>query len=178
MKNTLKPENHLVRKESRWFALYTRYKREKQVLQRLSEQGVEAYLPLRRNTRQYGKRIRHSDIPLLSCYIFTKITLKEYVRVLQTPDVVDFVKFSNNLIAIPEREIQLLRRVVDGVPELEIEPYSYQVGDKVIIASGPLTGIRGTLVERKDKKNFIVELHNIGYSLLLHVAPSMLKKAS
>lgn len=176
MTTTLEPEVHLVAKEARWFALYTRYKREKQVFLRLNEQSINAYLPLRKVTRRYGNRVRHAELPLLPCYIFTKITTKEYVKVLQTQDVVDFVKFSNNLIAIPEREIEVLQRVVEGTQDMEVEPSSYQVGDKVEIVGGQMTGIQGILVKREGKKNFLVELNNIGYSLLLHVPTAALRK--
>jgi len=168
----------LVLHEPRWFAVYTKFKREKQILRRLQEKGVTAYLPLQKLTRQYGNRIRHVELPLISCYIFTKITLKEHVTVLRTEDVVDFVKFSNTMIAIPEREIQLLRQVVDGGYEVEVERPAYQTGDKVEIVGGSLTGTTGTFVKRKGKKNFVVDLEGIGYALRIAVPPELLKKVS
>ena len=168
--------SQLVRDEPRWFALYTRFKREKQILTRLQEKGVKAYLPLQKLTRRYGNRIRHVELPLISCYIFTRITLQEYVTVLRTEDVVDFVRFSNAMIAIPEREIQLLQQVVDGGYEVEVEPAAYQTGDKVEIIGGSLTGTTGTFVERRDKKNFVVDLTGIGYALRIAVPPELIRK--
>jgi len=176
MNATKASRSQLVLRESRWFALYTRYKREKLVHQRLKEKGVNAYLPLQKLTRRYGNRVRHVELPLISCYVFTKITLKEYVSVLQTEDVVDFVKFSNDMIAIPEKEIDLLQRIVEGGYDVEVESSAYQVGDRVEIVGGHLTGTKGILVERKDKKNFLVELDEIGYSLRMSVAPNLLRR--
>ncbi|NBC07472.1 MAG: UpxY family transcription antiterminator [Bacteroidetes bacterium] len=168
--------SQLVRDEPRWFALYTRFKREKQILSRLQEKGVKAYLPLQKLTRRYGNRIRHVELPLISCYIFTKITLQEYVTVLRTENVVDFVKFSNTMIAIPEREIRLLQQVVDGGYEVEVQPAAYQAGDKVEIVGGSLTGTTGTFVKRRDKKNFVVDLSGIGYALRIAVPPELIRK--
>ena len=96
--------NHLEEVESKWFAVYTRFKQEKMVQKRLREKGIETYLPLTRKFRKYDKRLLHFDVPLISCYVFTKITRKEYVPVLETEGVVKFIKFAENLISIPEDE--------------------------------------------------------------------------
>lgn len=171
-------ENHLDEVEPRWFAVYTKYKREKVVQKRLCEQGIQTYLPLQRFTRRYERKVSTVELPLISCYIFTRITKKSYTRVLNTADVLHFVKFSQNLISIPEREIQLLQRVVGQGFELEIEPKHYQVGDEMEIVGGSLAGIRGVLAEKGKKKNFLLELSGIGYTLRMEVDPTLLKRVT
>lgn len=169
-------ENHLHPEESRWFAVYTRFKREKQVLARLEEQGIEVYLPLQEFTRRYTRKVRKVQIPLINCYLFVRITKKEYVPVLEDPDVVHFVRFSKNLIAIPEEEINILRRVVGEGIELESEPLRLVEGDAVEIVGGQLTGLRGVLVGKQNEKNLLIELNHIGYALRLHVASEYLRR--
>jgi transcription antitermination factor NusG len=173
-----KNENHLDEVEPRWFAVYTKYKREKSVQKRLHEQGIQTYLPLQRLTRRYERKIRTVELPLISCYVFARITKKSYTRVLGTADVLHFVKFSQNLIAIPEREIQLLQRVAKEGIELDIEPKGYQLGDEVEITSGNLMGVRGILVGKEKKKNFLLELNHIGYALRMEVDPTLLRKVT
>ncbi|MCB0583044.1 MAG: UpxY family transcription antiterminator [Phaeodactylibacter sp.] len=168
--------NQLDQREARWFAVYTKYKREKLILQRLREKDIHAYLPIQKLVRRYKRKVREVELPLISCYIFTKITTKDYVPVLETEDVVSFVKFSRNLIAIPEAEMQLMQRIVDGGSEIEADPSAYEVGDAVEIIGGNLTGIKGILVEQQNKKNFLVELDNIGYTLRMYVNPALLRK--
>lgn len=176
--NTLKlNENHLDDFEPRWFAVYTRYKREKLVQKRLQEQGVHAYLPLHHLTRRYERKVKTVELPLISCYIFTRITKKQYVPVLNTADVLHFVKFSQNLIAIPDREIRLLQRITGERIEVEAEPKSLVVGEEVEIVGGSLAGVQGILMQKDQRKNFVVELTSIGYSLRIYVEPGMLKKA-
>ena len=172
-----KYENHLDPRESKWFAVYTRFKREKLVTRQLEEKGITVYLPLQHLTRHYTRKKKKVSLPLISCYLFTKITQPEYIRVLETNDVVKFVQFSRNLISIPEQEIQLLKRICGEQIEVEVEPVSYHVGDKVEIVGGNLTGLRGTLL-RTGKKNFLVELAHIGYSLRMEVDPALLHKVS
>ncbi len=171
------PKLNLHSAEARWFAVYTRFQREKLIHKRLKEKGIHSYLPLLKLTRHYTRKIRTVELPLISCYIFVCITKKEYVSVLQTPDVVDFVKFSNQLIAIPEYEIRLMRRVVEEGAEVETESLKYCPGDRVEIISGQLAGIEGILLNKDGKKNFLIELNQIGYSLRINVDPSMIRKA-
>jgi len=169
-------ENHLHPDEFRWFAVYTRFKREKQVQIRLEEKGITTYLPLQEFTRRYTRKVRQVKIPLISCYLFVRITRREYVRVLEDADVVQFVRFGKNLIAIPEEEINVLRRVVGEQIEVEAEPIELAEGDEVEIIGGQLTGLRGKLVARKNEKNLLIELDHIGYALRLQVPPEFLRR--
>ena len=43
MKNNPQPENHLHQTQSRWFAVYTRFKREKMVTRELTQKGIEVF---------------------------------------------------------------------------------------------------------------------------------------
>ena len=167
-------ENHLDEQEARWFAVYTKYKREKQVFKRLTEQGIETYLPLQKFTRRWTRKVREVELPLISCYIFVKIQKKDYIKVLETPDTVQFVKFSKNLLSIPDAEIEILRRVVGENLALDAEPKSYQVGDEVEVIGGNLTGLKGKLIKKDNEKNFLIELDNLGYSLRMYIDPTLL----
>ena len=169
-------ENHLDAREARWFAVYARYTREKLVARRLQEKGIECYLPLQRLTRYYTRKVKHVELPLISGYLFTRITKPQYVPVLETPDVVQFVRFSRNLISIPESEIDIIRRVVGENVEVSAEPNRFQPGDEVEIIGGQLTGLKGILLERRSDKNFLIELESLGYSLLMQVDPALLRR--
>lgn len=168
--------NQLDEQEARWFAVYTRFRREKQVLKYLSERGIQAYLPIQSFTRRYTRKIKHVQLPLINCYIFTKITKQEYVPVLETPDVVNFVRFAKDLIAIPDAEMNVMKRVVGEGIEIDAQPGSYQLGDEVEIVGGNLTGLKGWLVETASEKNFVIELENLGYTLRMSLDPTLLLK--
>lgn len=169
-------ENHLDENEARWFAIYTRYKREKLVAQRLRQKGIEVYLPLQKFTRRYVRKVKKVELPLINCYLFTKIVKKEYVPVLETQDVVKFIRFSKNLISIPESEIQVIQRVVGEAIEVEVSPVGYQPGDEVEIIAGQLTGLKGKLLKKESEKNFLIELESLGYQMRMKVDPSLLQR--
>ena len=42
--------------EEKWYAIYTRPRAEKQVYQRLTESGIETYLPMQKTIRQWSDR--------------------------------------------------------------------------------------------------------------------------
>ena len=158
--------------------MYTQYKREKLVTKSLTKQGITAYLPLRKFTRHYTRKTKRVELPLISCYVFVKIVKSEYIRVLQTEYVLAFVKFSKNLISIPEAEIELMRRVIGESDLLDVQKNIYNIGDKVEIVGGELTGLKGTLTEVDGKKRMIIALENLGYALHIQVAPELLHKTN
>jgi transcription antitermination factor NusG len=131
---------HLDNIEKKWFAIYTRYKREKIVRKQLTEKGVEAYLPLSTHKRVYTRKIKIIELPLISCYVFVKITQSEYLTVASTQDVVKFVKFSHELLAIPEREIKILKAITGQKIEIEAVALKPEIGDDIEICFGSLYG--------------------------------------
>ena len=169
-------ENHLSNTEAKWFAVYTKSKCEKKALENLCRKGIEAYVPLLKKTRIYGRKKRFVELPLLSSYVFVKITKKQYVLVLELAEVMAFVKFSQNIISIPEEEINLLKKIVGEAENLRIEQSPLEPGAPVEIIAGALTGLKGTLMSVKNKNEFLVELEHIGINLLMSVPVKNLRK--
>ena len=169
-------ENHLDKNISKWFAIYTGYKREKIVAKDLTRKGIENYLPLTKVLRQWERKKRTVELPLLNCYVFVKITKSDYIRVLETENVVKFVHFSKNLISIPEKEMEIMKRIVGEGISIETKEISYVEGDKVEIANGNLAGLQGILIQKQGNNNFVIELNKIGYAFQMHIEPSLLIK--
>ncbi len=168
--------NQLDEHEARWFAVYTGYKREKIVSRRLADRAIETYLPLLEYTRRYERKVRTVELPLISGYIFVKILKQDYVRVLETPDVVNFVRISRDLVAIPDAEIKVIQRIVGEAMEVEVRPREFCEGDEVEIIGGKLTGLKGKLLAGHENKNLLIELTHTGLSLRMYIAPALLEK--
>jgi len=165
--------------EAQWFAIYTRYKSEKLVTKTLQQKGIEAYIPIQKLVRRYTRKVKHVELPLISCYVFVKITQLEEAKVLQTDNVLNFIKFSGKMIPIPEIEISILKRVVGEEIPVEAKPGTrgeLTAGDWVEINSGNLIGLKGRLVEVENKNKLIVQLENVGYTLHLEVKPSQVSR--
>ncbi len=169
--------NQLHDAEPRWFAVRTRSKSEKFVQRILSKKGIHAYLPIQKLMRRYTRSTRLVEKPLINSYVFVKIVKAEYVPVLETENVAGFVKFSKNLLAIPEAEIEILRRITleDGL-DVEVLPAQFAEGEMVEIMLGNLAGMKGRMVKQADKHRVQVELETLGYSLLMTVEAGWLQK--
>lgn len=173
---TSKAENHLDSEVAKWFAIYTPYKREKLALKNLTRKGIKAYLPLQKIVRQYTRKTKKTELPLISCYVFVKITKEEYVKVLETEYILNFVRFSKNLISIPDNEIEMMQQILGEGIEVNAEERKWREGNEVEIIQGNLTGLRGKLVAIEGKKRVIVALETLGYELQINIAVNMLRQ--
>lgn len=172
--------NDLSQTEDRWFAVYTKYKCEKYVVDQLSRKGIAAYVPLVTKTKRYDSRIKTSQVPLINSHVFVQIKKSDYVRVLQTEYVLAFIKQRKNLIHIPNDEINLLKMIVGELENIEASDISFDNGDLVEIIGGNLTGIKGNLIQKEGRHRFIVQLSTIGMQLAMKIDKSnlrLLKKA-
>jgi len=169
-----KVENHLCENEFRWFAINTRYKAEKMVCQMLQKKGIEAYLPINRVVREYTRKRKVVEMPLINCYLFVKINRSQYNAVLETNNVIRFIRFSQDLISIPENEIELLRCICQEQENIQSEALQFHAGQAVEIIGGNLTGVKGIL-QAKSGRNFVVELNHIGIGLHMEIDRQLLR---
>ncbi len=165
-----------VNDEAKWYAIYTMYKSEKQVAEHLKRKNIEVYIPIISKTKRYQKRIKTYQVPLFNCYVFVKISKSEQVKVLETENVLKFIKQGKELNAIPEYEMEILRRI-EGIDfEIEVRPTVFAIGDEVEVCQGSLAGLKGKLVKQSGKKQFVVEIESIGVSLQINIEAPMLRK--
>jgi transcription antitermination factor NusG len=159
-----------------WYALQTKYKTEKYVVEQLKKKGIEAYVPLIKVTKRYERKIKNIELPLINCYVFIRIDLKDKVRALQTEYVYRFVSQTGKEERIADEEINLLKRVVGEFEgQVNSGQITYSVGEEVEVISGSLTGIKGKLLKKSGKHNFVVELTSIGYELQIEMNEKMLR---
>src|ERR1700684_4428605 len=135
--------------ELRWYALYTCAQHEKSVAKQLAERSVECFLPLYEKVRRWKDRRVKIQFPLFAGYVFARLSLQDRLRAVQAPGIVRLVGFNGHPAPLPDDEILALRNGLS--PSLEAEPCPYvQVGRRVRIVSGPLTGLEGMLLKRKS----------------------------
>jgi transcription antitermination factor NusG len=168
--------NQLHENEPRWFAVYSAFKKEKFAQKLLDKKGITTYLPIQKVIRKYERKIKRLEIPLISCYIFVKITKSEYTSVLETEYVSRFIKIGKDLMAIPDAEIELMQRILNENVPVEAEERKLYEGDEVMIARGSLTGMKGKLVAIQGKEKVVVLLETLGYALHLELDKNLLTR--
>lgn len=151
-----------------WFAAYTTPRHEKHVSELLAERNIEAFLPLYKTVRQWKKSCPAMlELPLFPCYLFVHISRSARGAVLSLPGVLSIVGSSKEPWPLPHLEVEALRI---GTEMGNAEPYPYlKVGEKVRIKTGPMSGVEGILVRKKNKLRVVLTLEVIMRSVALEI---------
>lgn len=173
--NELSLTQKLSLKQLNWYALYTRPRHEKKIYARLKQENIEAFLPLQTTIRQWSDRKKKVTEPLFSCYLFVYISVKDYYRILNLNGVVRFVTFEGKAVTIPEKQIMIIRMLLDQEIEIEETGEPIAKGSRVEIKIGPLSGISGELLETAGKRRVIIRIEEINKTLLVNVPLNYLR---
>jgi transcription antitermination factor NusG len=157
-----------------WYAVYTRANHEKRVAEQLGRRSVEYFLPAYDSVRRWKDRRVRLQMPLFPGYIFVRIALLDQLQVLQVPSVVRLVGFNGGPTPLPEEEIQAMQNgLKKGVC---VRPHPYMtVGRRVRVVCGPLAGLQGILLKRKNRARVVVSLELIKRSVAVEVSPEELQ---
>jgi transcription antitermination factor NusG len=151
-----------------WYVLYTRHQHEKTVAQILTSKGFEVFLPLYSTARQWKDRTKLLSLPLFPCYVFLRGGLKRRLDIVTTPGIHAFVSTAGQPAAIPPAEIEAIRCLVKS--GARVEPYPFlKCGEWVRVKCGPLMGIQGILVRKKNLYRLVLSVEILGKSAAVEV---------
>ena len=152
-----------------WFTLQTRYRYEKKVSAELASKGLEVFLPIRKENREWSDRTKVVTIPLFPGYVFVRSSRSLTLRllVLQTPGVMGFVSFAGTAAVVPAKQIEDLQLLL--AEKVPFSPYPFvQVGQRVRIRGGCLNGVEGLLVQC-EKGKLVISIEPIQRSLAIEI---------
>lgn len=148
------PEGYL---RAQWYAIYTCPRHEKCVANQLEMRRLHGFLPVYRAVHRWKDRRKELDLALFPGYVFVHLALRDRLRVLEIPSVVSFVSFQGKPAPLPESEIEALRKGLNGCVRMEPHPY-LQTGRRVRVCSGPVAGLEGILLRRKEGLRLVVSV--------------------
>jgi transcription antitermination factor NusG len=158
-----------------WFALYTKPRWEKKVNALLFQKGIESYCPLNRVKKQWSDRVKVVEEPLFKSYVFVKIAPEDQSGIRAINGVVNFVYWLGKPAVIRETEIENIKRFLNEYEDVEITPLNMEVGDEVLVTTGPLMDKTGTVRKiMKNRVELIIEC--LGYKLTANLSKTKLKK--
>ncbi|WP_017732630.1 UpxY family transcription antiterminator [Nafulsella turpanensis] len=161
----------------KWYALYTRSRAEKKLYTLLTQKGIDCYLPLKKTLRQYSDRKKWVEEPLLRCYLFVRISQREYFEVLNTAGAVRFVCQEGKAAAIPESQMLALQHFVLSKPkDVQVEVGQLAAGDLMEITDGPLRGVRGELQQIRGHHRLLLRFHSLGFCVHTEVSLAEVKR--
>jgi transcription antitermination factor NusG len=151
-----------------WFAVFTTSHHEKKVSQRFVQQRIENYLPLYSQVHKWTNRRRVTvQLPLFPNYVFVRVDRGQRGQVLQVPGVLAIVGRGYEPTPLPDFEIESLR---SGLHLRKFEPHPTLVeGTRVRIRVGPLDGMEGFLLRKKNNLRVVLTVPLINKSLAVEV---------
>jgi len=162
-------------KNKKWYAIYTKSRAEKRVYDDLIEKEIKAYIPLQKKLKQWSDRKKMIETPLFTCYVFVFINIiKERLKVLQTDNVVKFVSFSGEIDPIPQKEIDMIKLIIDSNTQVEISGENFKPGDKVKVVAGSLKGLEGEIIKGKHNR-VLFRITSVNQNLLVKIPAQLLE---
>jgi len=138
------------------------------VAQNLTSKGFETFLPLYATTHNWRDRTKALSLPLFPCYVFLKGGLERRLQIVTTPGIHGLVSSAGKPSAIPDIEMEAIRRVIKSGARVEAHPF-LKNGDWVRITHGPLEGIRGILVRKKNISRLVLSVEMLGKSAAMEI---------
>ncbi|WP_244214357.1 UpxY family transcription antiterminator [Pedobacter jejuensis] len=154
----------------KWYPVYTRSRAEKKAYQELIRKNITAYIPLKKELKQWSDRKKIVEEPLIKSYLFVYISAKEHSEVLMTNGIARFLYFSGQITSMPEKQIENLKLLLATDAELEVFDYQINPGEKVIIKAGPFKDMVAELVSFQNKQRIILRLDNMGFAIQINTS--------
>jgi len=153
-----------------WYALHTRPRHERVVVQKLTDRGVRTFLPTVTEVHRWSDRKKSVQLPLFSCYVFAKFRQDrtERLNVLRVGGVLGLIGSHGEGTPIPDTQIDAIRTLVDR--ELPFSPCPFlKVGQRVRIRGGALEGLEGMFVARNGSHTLVISIDAIERSLAVRL---------
>lgn len=160
-----------------WKALYVASRSEKKVVTRLTELGIEVYLPLKKEMRQWSDRKTLVITPLINGYVFVNIDEKQRELVFKASGVIQYVRSNGGDAIIREEEIKVLKSIEEKGYYAEAGPSEKLLpGDLTLINHGPFKGMSGIVERSNEKEIYTLLLESIGYTVRVNLPSEILTK--
>jgi transcription antitermination factor NusG len=156
------------RERAPWYAIHTRSRHEKRVLDELVRKDVEAFLPTITRWSRWKDRRKKIDWPLFPGYCFARFDTTAVLPVLKCPGVVAIVSIEGKPAPIPSEEIESIRTLVTS--DLKYDPCPLiKEGALVEVTTGPLRGVVGRLVRKGAHARLVLSVDLIGQAVSVEV---------
>ena len=154
-----------------WYALWTRSRHEQVVREQLERKQVEVFLPTIRKWSRWKDRKKQIDWPLFPGYCFARFEPHDTLPILKCTGVVSIVSFEGAPAPIPDHELSGIRTLIDT--DLAFDPVPLiKEGQMVEVVHGPLKGVVGRLVQKKEKARLVLSVDLIGQGVSVEIDAS------
>jgi transcription antitermination factor NusG len=160
-----------------WYAVCTRHQHEKTAAKILEYKEFEVFLPVYKARRRWQDRVKEVSVPLFPGYLFVKAGREGCLPILTTPGVSSIISCGGQPSTIPFSEIEGIRRIVQST--LRVEPHPFlRCGDRVRVKYGPIAGVEGILLRKKNVARLVISVEMLGKSAAVEVDATHVERVS
>ena len=154
-----------------WYAIYTKANGEKKLFDHLQVKNIECYLPTRKVLKTWSDRKKWVEEPLFKCYIFVKVSYKEFFNALNTPGAICYISFGGRAQSIPEFQITNVRNFLHQCDQEVSLTYEHiQKGAIVEVLNGSLKGIKGEVANIYGQVRLLIRVNSLNCSLYANIS--------
>ncbi|MCF7668451.1 MAG: antitermination protein NusG [Verrucomicrobia bacterium] len=170
---TIRTENTIM-DELQWYVAHTKPRCEKKLVAYCEREGYETTLPCYKSVKKYRGKTVVFNKPLFPGYVFLRLFSYQKTKVFQS----DYVA---NLLYVPyqeefEQQLTDILHALNTDLEIKLAPEIGE-GQRVLIKSGPLSGIEGWVEKRYGMSVVLLRLDFIGQAAAVRVDASDLEKS-
>ncbi|MGO4295009.1 UpxY family transcription antiterminator [Chitinophaga sp. RAB17] len=159
-----------------WYLIYTASRKEKKVADGLFEKNITHFLPLIKTARQWHDRKKIIYVPAFPSYVFVYLDkLTDYRDILEVEGVLYYVKFGKAPAMVKPEVIEQIRLVING-DNVTISSAYFEIGEKLVIKDGPLTGLHCEMIKSDGKNKILVRVSLLNRNIVVDVPVLHLSK--
>ncbi|MDI9320114.1 MAG: UpxY family transcription antiterminator [Phycisphaerales bacterium] len=159
-----------------WYVITTRSRAEKKVSMGLSKIGVEHFLPLQKQLKQWKDRKQWVELPLFSSYIFVHTTEQQRNDVFHVQGVVKFLSIKGKLSVLTDEELERVRKICTQENEVQVSGDHLAKGEEVEVVEGSLKGLRGRIIEQMNNTYLYIQIENLGFVASFKIDKRIVKR--
>jgi transcription antitermination factor NusG len=151
--------------EKKWYAVFTKPRWEKKVVDLLNRASIENYCPTTKVERQWSDRKKMITEPLFKSYVFVNVHEKQKWEVKGVYGVINYVNYLGKPAVIKPNEIEAIRQFLNKHEYVSIQNSTMNQGDLVKINTGAFTDMEAEVVSIRGQK-VLLNIPSIGLALV------------
>ncbi len=149
-----------------WVAIYSRPNSERKLAQELSKLGIETYVPIQSQLRQWSDRKKKIDVMIIPMIVFAHIIEVDVATICTRPHALRILTYPGQKkpAIIPDKQIEQLKFILNNADsDVEFVTNVYVKDEPVEVVRGNLMGLMGQVERTSDgKANLIIIIEILG----------------
>ncbi|GAA4115605.1 UpxY family transcription antiterminator [Aquimarina addita] len=163
-----------------WHVIYVKYKHEVKVQEELERLGLEVFLPMTYEIRQWSDRKKKVTTPLFPSYIFVNITSTlDFHKALSVDSACSFIRFGNEYGRVSQNEIDQIKLLVGAkdITEVKTNIELPSIGDTLKIEHGELSGLECEVYRIDNSRKISVRVNSLRQNISATIPAHYLQKS-